>query len=74
MNKKIIFFLLECFALLMCTTLKSQEFTLGSFGYFRNQGVEVMAYDDIYPEGHQDGGSSHYMFLVLAAQQLLTNR
>ncbi|MDI4645825.1 glycoside hydrolase family 9 protein [Cohnella hashimotonis] len=26
-------------------------------GYFENQGVNVMAFDDIYPEGHQSGVS-----------------
>lgn len=24
-------------------------------GYFRNEGVNIMAFDDIYPEGHQSG-------------------
>lgn len=36
-------------------TLCAQDFELTSSGYFKNQGVEVMAYDDIYPEGHQGG-------------------
>ena len=26
-------------------------------GYFQNQGIDVMAFDDIYPEGHQSGVS-----------------
>ncbi len=26
-------------------------------GYFQNQGVDVMVFDDIYPEGHQSGVS-----------------
>ena len=26
-------------------------------GYFRNVGVDVMAFDDIYPAGHQSGVS-----------------
>ena len=26
-------------------------------GYFRNEGVNIMAFDDIYPEGHQSGVS-----------------
>ena len=26
-------------------------------GYFRNEGVHIMAFDDIYPEGHQSGVS-----------------
>ena len=24
-------------------------------GYFTNQGVDVIAFEDIYPEGHQGG-------------------
>lgn len=111
---------------------QAQSFKLTPSGYFSNQGVDVMAFDDIYPEGHQGGlcilmhghrvatngdirleadwsyipggvisgtalirpdypelltfpflwqqteyvlggGSSHYMFLVLAAKQLLNN-
>ena len=28
-----------------------------SLGYFQNHGVDVMAFDDIYPEGHQSGVS-----------------
>lgn len=33
----------------------SQGFVLDSLGYFINEGVHVMAFDDIYPEGHQGG-------------------
>lgn len=33
----------------------AQQFQLTPEGYFRNQGVDVMAFDDIYPEGHQGG-------------------
>ena len=28
-----------------------------ALGYFRNGGVNIMAFDDIYPEGHQSGVS-----------------
>ena len=36
----------------------SQDFKLNiNSGYFQNQGVDVMAFDDIYPEGHQSGVS-----------------
>ena len=38
--------------------LHAQSFKLNTdFGYFQNQGVDVMAFDDIYPEGHQSGVS-----------------
>lgn len=39
-----------CFA-----PVTAQQFQLTPQGYFRNQGVDVMAFDDIYPEGHQGG-------------------
>ena len=35
----------------------AQDFQLSSSGYFSNEGVDVMAFDDIYPEGHQGGVS-----------------
>ncbi len=36
-------------------------------GYFRNEGVNVMAFDDIYPEGHQAGVSILMHGLRIAA-------
>ena len=82
----------------------AQDFRLNGSGYFNHEGVDAMAFDDFYPEGHQGGisfimngkrvatngdirfdetpgqwqpveyvlggGSSHYMFLVLAAKDL----
>ncbi|MGE4587843.1 MAG: hypothetical protein AB7D05_10920 [Mangrovibacterium sp.] len=39
--------------------LKAQQFHLAPYGYFRLEGVDVMAFDDIYPEGHQ-GWTGHY--------------
>jgi len=77
---------------------------LNELEYFENGGVNVMAFQDIYPEGHQGGvaiiircsgrrpdfpglpdwpylwqqqeyvmggGATNFMFLVLAADQLL---
>lgn len=37
-------------------------------GYFRNQGVDVMAFDDIYPSGHQSGIS-----VIMHGQRLIAN-
>ena len=34
-----------------------QGFQMNKAGYFQNRGVNVMAFDDIYPEGHQSGVS-----------------
>lgn len=46
-------------SIMICLGLVSsamgQEFKLSPSGYFRNHGVDVMAFDDIYPEGHQGG-------------------
>ena len=75
-------------ALLIGTDASAQTFKLGNGGYFNAGGVDVMAFNDYYPEGHQGGicvimngnriatngdrgGSSHYMYLVLAARKLL---
>ena len=37
-------------------------------GYFKDHGVDVMAFDDIYPEGHQSGIS-----VIMHDKRLLTN-
>ena len=50
-------FLFASVLALLCgsSTLHAQDFKLTSSGYFKNQGVDVMAFDAIYPEGHQGG-------------------
>lgn len=48
--------------------LSAQEFKLTPTGYFQNQGVEVMAFDDIYPEGHQGGVS-----IIMHGNRVATN-
>ncbi|MDR2765573.1 MAG: glycoside hydrolase family 9 protein, partial [Tannerella sp.] len=49
--------------------LQAQEFQLNtSSGYFRNRGVDVMAFDDIYPEGHQSGVS-----VIMHGNRIATN-
>ena len=35
----------------------AQDFVLNQQGYFNCEGVDVMAFDDFYPEGHQGGVS-----------------
>lgn len=37
-------------------------------GYFQNRGVDVMAFDDIYPEGHQSGVS-----IIMHGHRVATN-
>jgi len=48
--------------------LTAQHFQLTSSGYFSNKGVDVMAFDDIYPEGHQGGVS-----LIMHGNRVATN-
>lgn len=68
MNKTNIFFLSAICSLMIFTSLRAQEFQLGASGYFQNKGVEVMAFDDIYPEGHQGGVS-----LIMHGNRVATN-
>ena len=47
----------------------SQGFKLlPNLGYFRNHGVDIMAFDDIYPEGHQSGVS-----IIMHGNRVATN-
>lgn len=48
--------------------LQAQSFKLTSSGYFKNGGVDVMAYDDIYPEGHQGG-----VCIIMNGNRIATN-
>lgn len=48
--------------------VRSQEFKLNSLGYFQNYGVDIMAFDDIYPEGHQGG-----LGIIMNGDRLATN-
>lgn len=49
--------------------MKKTGFVLnGETGYFENQGVNVMAFDDIYPEGHQAGVS-----VLMHGRRMATN-
>lgn len=56
--------------LLMALSLPAvgQQFELKSTGYFQNKGVDIMAFDDIYPEGHQGGVS-----LLMHGNRVATN-
>ena len=65
--KKIIYsiFLWSVFTGIAC----AQSFKLDTkSGYFQNQGVDVMAFDDIYPEGHQSGVS-----IIMHGNRIATN-
>ncbi len=50
------------------TQASAQDFKLTQSGYFKNEGVDVMAFDDIYPEGHQGGVS-----IIMNGHRVATN-
>jgi endoglucanase len=51
------------------TECKEQGFKLNhASGYFQSMGVDVMAFDDIYPEGHQSGVS-----IIMHGNRVATN-
>ncbi|WP_129595134.1 glycoside hydrolase family 9 protein [Seramator thermalis] len=68
MNNKLSFLLVTLTVLLSIYSLHAQEFILGPTGYFQNKGVDVMAFDDIYPEGHQGGVS-----IIMHGNRVATN-
>ena len=53
--RRILFRFLFPLVLLHSPGARAQDFTLGPEGYFRNEGIDVMAFYDFYPEGHQGG-------------------
>jgi len=64
-ERKILFCLLFLFGV-FC--LNAQQFKLSPSGYFQDKGVDVMAFDDIYPEGHQGGVS-----IIMHGNRVATN-
>lgn len=50
------------------TEMNAQEFKLLPEGYLNDKGVDVMAFDDIYPEGHQGGIS-----IIMHGHRIATN-
>jgi len=51
-----IFLFLSLLGLFGCVSQQESEFKLNTeIGYFEHKGVNVMAFDDTYPEGHQNG-------------------
>lgn len=66
-KQRLLFPLVGCLFLLS-QSISSQKFELSSSGYFQDRGVDVMAFDDIYPEGHQGGVS-----LIMHGNRVATN-
>lgn len=64
--KKLSLLLLSAFVAISVT--QAQPFALTSSGYFKAGGVDVMAFDDVYPEGHQGG-----IAVIMNARRILTN-
>ncbi|MDR2495864.1 MAG: glycoside hydrolase family 9 protein [Tannerellaceae bacterium] len=61
-------FVLICCLGLITADAGAQSFRLNSAGYFSNNGVDVMAFADVYPEGHQSGVS-----LIMHGNRTATN-
>lgn len=67
--KKKLFSIAAAFALAPFGCLvQAQEFKLTPSGYFKNYGVDIMAFDDIYPEGHQGG-----VCIIMNGNRVATN-
>jgi hypothetical protein len=62
------FFLCVCALATFFINASAQQFQLNSTGYFNNQGVDVMAFNDFYPEGHQSGIS-----VLMNGQRIASN-
>jgi hypothetical protein len=54
--------------LVLPVVVSAQDFKLTDGGYFHSGGVDVMVFDDIYPEGHQGG-----VGLIMHGQRIATN-
>lgn len=54
--------------LFIATVAKAQDFQLTSDGYFNAEGVDVMAFSDFYPEGHQGG-----VCVIMNGRRVATN-
>jgi len=46
----------------------AQQFKLNDSGYFNCEGIDIMAFSDFYPEGHQGG-----ICLIMNGQRIATN-
>ncbi len=68
MRKRLFLFASACTLLFCSSASYAQEFQLTSSGYFKNQGIDVMAFDDIYPEGHQGG-----VCIIMNGHRIATN-
>jgi hypothetical protein len=66
MEKKILILVLSCLA--YTGFAQQSSFVLNKLEYFEREGVNVMAYQDIYPEGHQGG-----VAVIMHGRRVATN-
>ena len=66
--KRSFFLTLLLLALVGVPEARAQAFTLCPEGYFRQEGVDVMAFYDFYPEGHQGG-----VCIIMNGKRVATN-
>jgi len=67
MKRTVCYLIAFCFVSFF--SIEAQEFKLDTtVGYFLNKGVNVMAFADIYPEGHQSGVS-----IIMHGNRVATN-
>ena len=57
-----------CAVLSAAVVLNAQEYRLNESGYFNYEGIDAMAFDDFYPEGHQGGIS-----FIMNGKRVATN-
>lgn len=55
-------------ALAAILSVNAQEYRLNESGYFNYEGIDAMAFDDFYPEGHQGGIS-----FIMNGKRVATN-
>lgn len=61
-------FMLFCMMLMATQLLSAQSFKINADGYFNVAGVDVMAFSDFYPEGHQGG-----VCVIMNGRRVATN-
>ena len=68
MNRNKLFYVLAFILFTSVKAVKAQDFQITSGGYFQYKGVDVMAFYDFYPEGHQGGVS-----VIMNGNRIATN-
>ena len=61
-------FMLFCMMLMATQLLSAQSFKINADGYYNAAGIDVMAFNDFYPEGHQGG-----VCVIMNGRRVATN-